>query len=97
VYNGLTNEWHPTQMLADFLTMHESSNKPYDQIAYAYMGDCRFNMGRSLPVMGALMGSDVRLTGPDELLPRTRSTRPCCASPATRPSSSCAACPHFMT
>ena len=69
VYNGLTNEWHPTQMLADFLTMHEASGKPYDQIAYAFTGDCRFNMGRSLLVMGALMGSDVRLTGPEELHP----------------------------
>ena len=69
VYNGLTNEWHPTQMLADFLTMHEASGKPYDHIAYAFTGDCRFNMGRSLLVMGALMGSDVRLTGPDELHP----------------------------
>jgi ornithine carbamoyltransferase len=69
VYNGLTDEWHPTQMLADFLTMHESSNKPYDAIAYAYVGDCRFNMGRSLLVMGALMGSDVRLAGPEELHP----------------------------
>ena len=69
VYNGLTAEWHPTQMLADFLTMHESSHKPYDQIAYAFVGDCRFNMGRSLLVMGALMGSDVRLAGPAELHP----------------------------
>ena len=69
VYNGLTAEWHPTQMLADFLTMHESSHKPYDQIAYAFVGDCRFNMGRSLLVMGALMGSDVRLSGPAELQP----------------------------
>jgi ornithine carbamoyltransferase len=69
VYNGLTDEWHPTQMLADFLTMHESSNKPYDVIAYAFVGDCRFNMGRSLLVMGALMGSDVRLAGPGELHP----------------------------
>ena len=69
VYNGLTNEWHPTQMLADFLTMHEASNKPYDRLAYAYVGDCRFNMGRSLLVMGALMGSDVRLAGPTELHP----------------------------
>jgi len=69
VYNGLTNEWHPTQMLADFLTMHESSNKPYDAISYAFVGDCRFNMGRSLLVMGALMGSDVRLAGPAELHP----------------------------
>jgi ornithine carbamoyltransferase len=69
VYNGLTNEWHPTQMLADFLTMHESSNKPYDQITYAFVGDCRFNIGRSLLVMGALMGSDVRLAGPSDLQP----------------------------
>ena len=69
VYNGLTDEWHPTQMLADFLTMHEASGKPYDRIAYAFVGDCRFNMGRSLLVMGALMGSDVRLAGPGELHP----------------------------
>jgi ornithine carbamoyltransferase len=69
VYNGLTDEWHPTQMLADFLTMHEASHKPYDAISYAFVGDCRFNMGRSLLVMGALMGSDVRLAGPGELHP----------------------------
>jgi ornithine carbamoyltransferase len=69
VYNGLTDEWHPTQMLADFLTMHEASNKPYDAISYAFVGDCRFNMGRSLLIMGALMGSDVRLSGPEELHP----------------------------
>jgi ornithine carbamoyltransferase len=69
VYNGLTNEWHPTQMLADFLTMHEASGKPYDAIGYAFAGDCRFNMGRSLLVMGALMGSDVRLVGPAGLHP----------------------------
>jgi ornithine carbamoyltransferase len=56
-------------MLADFLTMHESSHKPYDTISYAFVGDCRFNMGRSLLVMGALMGSDVRLAGPAELHP----------------------------
>jgi ornithine carbamoyltransferase len=69
VYNGLTDEWHPTQMLADFLTMHEASTKAYDALAYAFVGDCRFNMGRSLLVMGALMGSDVRLAGPAELGP----------------------------
>jgi ornithine carbamoyltransferase len=69
VYNGLTDEWHPTQMLADFLTMHESSHKPYDMLSYAFVGDCRFNMGRSLLVMGALMGSDVRLGGPKDLQP----------------------------
>ena len=51
-------------MLADFLTMHEASGKPYDALAYAFVGDCRFNMGRSLLVMGALMGADVRLGGP---------------------------------
>jgi ornithine carbamoyltransferase len=69
VYNGLTDQWHPTQMLADFLTMHEASGKPYDNISYAFVGDCRFNMGRSLLVMGALMGSDVRLAGPGSLQP----------------------------
>jgi len=69
VFNGLTDEWHPTQMLADFLTMHESSHKPYEEISYAFVGDCRFNMGRSLLVTGALMGSDVRLCGPSELRP----------------------------
>jgi ornithine carbamoyltransferase len=69
VYNGLTAEWHPTQMLADFLTMHEASHKPYDQLTYAFVGDCRFNMGRSLLITGALMGSDVRLAGPAELHP----------------------------
>ena len=71
VYNGLTNEWHPTQMLADFLTMHESSGKSYDELTYAFVGDCRFNMGRSLLVMGALMGADVRLAGPRGLQPPT--------------------------
>jgi ornithine carbamoyltransferase len=69
VYNGLTDEWHPTQMLADFMTMGEASGKPYDAIAYCYMGDCRFNMARSLLVTGALMGSEVRLCGPKELWP----------------------------
>jgi len=69
VYNGLTNEWHPTQMLADFLTMHEATHKPYEDITYAFMGDCRFNMGRSLLVMGALMGADVRMCSPAALHP----------------------------
>jgi len=69
VYNGLTNEWHPTQMLADFLTMIEWTHKPADELTYAFIGDCRFNMGRSLLVMGALMGSDVRLIGPADLKP----------------------------
>ncbi len=69
VFNGLTNEWHPTQMLADFLTMHEKSRKPYDGLAYAFVGDGRYNMGRSLLITGAIMGSDVRLVTPAELRP----------------------------
>ncbi|MHB1569233.1 MAG: ornithine carbamoyltransferase [Solirubrobacteraceae bacterium] len=69
VYNGLTDDWHPTQMLADFLTMHEASHRPYDAIAYTYMGDARNNTARSLLVMGAIMGSDVRICGPRELWP----------------------------
>ncbi len=69
VYNGLTDEWHPTQMLADFLTMGEASHKPYDALSYCYMGDARSNMGRSLLVMGAIMGSDVRICGPRDLWP----------------------------
>lgn len=69
VYNGLTDEWHPTQMLADFLTMYEASRKPYDAIAYCYMGDARSNVGRSLLVTGAILGSDVRICAPRELWP----------------------------
>ncbi len=69
VYNGLTNEWHPTQMLADFLTMSERSSKPIEQISYAFAGDGRFNMGRSLLITGAILGSDVRIVAPAELSP----------------------------
>ncbi len=69
VYNGLTDEWHPTQMLADFMTMLEHSPKPIERISYAFVGDARFNMGRSLLVMGAIMGADVRLVAPASLWP----------------------------
>jgi ornithine carbamoyltransferase len=69
VYNGLTDEWHPTQMLADFLTMHEHTGKPYDALSYAFVGDCRNNTARSLLVTGAVLGSDARLVGPRELWP----------------------------
>jgi ornithine carbamoyltransferase len=69
VYNGLTDEWHPTQMLADFLTMIEHSAKPAHQITYCFMGDGRFNMGRSLLVTGAIMGADVRICAPEALWP----------------------------
>ena len=66
VYNGLTDEWHPTQMLADVLTMREYATTP---ISYAYFGDARFNMGNSLLVMGAIMGADVRIVAPRALWP----------------------------
>ena len=70
VWNGLTDEWHPTQMLADFLTMSEHSRgKPISEITYTYMGDARSNMGNSLLVMGAIMGADVRICSPKDLWP----------------------------
>ncbi|MFF1920420.1 ornithine carbamoyltransferase [Streptomyces sp. NPDC058221] len=64
VYNGLSDDWHPTQMLADFLTMTEHSTKPLERIAFAYLGDARFNMGNSYLVTGALLGMDVRIVAP---------------------------------
>lgn len=69
VYNGLTDESHPTQVLADLLTMEEHSEKPLAQIAYCYLGDARNNMGNSLLLVGARMGMDVRLAAPRELWP----------------------------
>ena len=69
VWNGLTNEFHPTQILADFLTMREHTDKPLNQVSYAYLGDARFNMGNSLLVGGAKMGMDVRIVAPKALQP----------------------------
>jgi len=69
VYNGLTDEYHPTQMLADVMTMREHSDKPISQIKYAYCGDTRSNMGHSLMIVGCLMGMDVRICGPKSLWP----------------------------
>ena len=69
VWNGLTNEFHPTQILADLLTMQEHSTKPLNQIKFAYLGDARFNMGNSLLVGGAKMGMDVRIVAPKALQP----------------------------
>jgi ornithine carbamoyltransferase len=69
VYNGLTDEYHPTQMLADVMTMREYSGKPVPTISYAYIGDTRSNMGHSLLIAGALMGMDVRICGPKSLWP----------------------------
>ncbi|MFJ2636220.1 ornithine carbamoyltransferase [Streptomyces sp. NPDC087422] len=70
VWNGLTDDWHPTQMLADVLTMTEHSAKPLTGIAYAYLGDARSNMGNSLLITGALLGMDVRVAAPATLWPR---------------------------
>ena len=69
VYNGLTAEYHPTQMIADIMTMLEHSDKPVSQIKYAYIGDTRSNMGHSLMIAGCLMGMDVRICGPESLWP----------------------------
>jgi len=77
VWNGLTNEFHPTQILADFLTMREHSNKPLNQISYAYLGDARFNMGNSLLVGGAKMGMDVRVVAPKSLQPAAELVAEC--------------------
>ncbi|WP_405487863.1 ornithine carbamoyltransferase [Streptomyces sp. NBC_00096] len=69
VFNGLTDDWHPTQMLADVLTMTEHCAKPLERIAFAYLGDARFNMGNSYLVTGALLGMDVRIVAPKQYWP----------------------------
>ena len=69
VFNGLTDEYHPTQMIADVMTMREHSDKPVHEIKYAFLGDTRNNMGHSLMIVGCLMGMDVRLCGPKKLWP----------------------------
>jgi len=77
VYNGLTNEFHPTQVLADVLTMMEHSSKPLANIAYCYLGDARFNMGNSLMVGGCKLGMDVRLAAPRQLWPDEELVKTC--------------------
>ncbi|WP_214346283.1 ornithine carbamoyltransferase [Pseudomonas congelans] len=69
VFNGLTAEFHPTQMIADVLTMREHSDKPLHEISYAYLGDARYNMGNSLLMIGAKLGMDVRIAAPEALWP----------------------------
>jgi ornithine carbamoyltransferase len=69
VYNGLTDEWHPTQILADFLTFTEHSAKPLSEIVFCYLGDARFNMADSYLVGGAKLGMDVRIASPRSLWP----------------------------
>ncbi|CAB3801024.1 Ornithine carbamoyltransferase, catabolic [Paraburkholderia ultramafica] len=69
IFNGLTDEYHPTQMLADVLTMREYADKPLQDISYAYLGDARNNMGNSLLLIGAKLGMDVRIAAPKSLWP----------------------------
>ena len=69
VFNGLTDEYHPTQMLADVLTMTEFCAKPLHQISYVFVGDGRNNMGNSLLLVGSKLGMDVRILAPKELQP----------------------------
>ena len=77
VWNGLTNEFHPTQILADFLTMSEHVDKPLSKVSYAYLGDARFNMGNSLMVGGCKMGMDVRIVAPKSLWPNPELVETC--------------------
>jgi ornithine carbamoyltransferase len=69
VWNGLTDEWHPTQMLADILTMRDHTERPLEEVAYCYLGDARNNTANSLLVTGALLGMDVRVAAPQALWP----------------------------
>src|SRR4051812_31473062 len=70
VYNGLTDEWHPTQILADFLTFREHVPKPLNEVVFCYLGDARFNMADSYLVGGAKLGMNVRIASPKSLWPR---------------------------
>ncbi len=77
VWNGLTDEFHPTQVLADLLTMEEHSKKKLNKISFCYLGDARNNMGNSLMVGGAKMGMDVRLCAPKENWPEEDLVKKC--------------------
>jgi ornithine carbamoyltransferase len=77
VWNGLTNEFHPTQILADVLTMREHSTKPLTEIAFCYLGDARNNMGNSLMVGGCKLGMEVRLCAPKSLWPEEHLVETC--------------------
>ena len=77
VWNGLTDQFHPTQMLADVLTMMEHSNKPLEQISYCYLGDAHSNMGNSLMVTGCKLGMDVRICAPRSLWPKEELIQTC--------------------
>jgi ornithine carbamoyltransferase len=70
VYNGLTDEWHPTQILADFLTFREHIPKPFPEVVFCYLGDARFNMANSYLIGGSKLGMDVRIAAPKSLWPQ---------------------------
>ena len=72
VWNGLTDDWHPTQMLADILTMRDHASKPLTEVSYCYLGNGRNNVANSLLVTGALLGMDVRICAPWSLQPSER-------------------------
>ncbi len=77
VWNGLTNEYHPTQILADFLTMMEHSDKPLNDISFCYMGDAKNNMGNSLMIGAAKMGMDFRAAAPKQCFPEEALVKEC--------------------
>ncbi len=77
VWNGLTNEFHPTQVLADLLTMKEHSLHPLSEISFCYLGDARYNMGNSLMVGAAKMGMDFRIAAPKGYQPDTKLVNTC--------------------
>lgn len=77
VWNGLTNEFHPTQILADFLTIREHSDKPLNKVTFAYFGDARNNMGNSLMVGAAKMGMDFRAVAPKQCWPEEELVAKC--------------------
>ncbi len=77
VWNGLTNEFHPTQMLADFMTMMEHTDKPLSKVAFAFLGDAKNNVGNSLMVGAAKMGMDFRAVAPKECQPSPELVKQC--------------------
>jgi len=77
VWNGLTNEFHPTQMLADFMTMMEHTSKPLNKVTFAFLGDAKNNVGNSLMVGAAKMGMDFRAVAPKECQPSAELVKQC--------------------
>lgn len=87
VWNGLTDDWHPTQMLADILTMRDHAAKPLADVCFCYLGDGRNNTAGSLLVTGSILGMDVRICAPPQLQPTDsvqRTARSLAASPGAR-------------